>query len=265
MKKKVLNIDIKSPQKGNPIDKYFFKYLNSLNNIIVFSPHLDDAILSMGSLIFHFSQMKVKVEIITIFTEGSSGSSKAIQRHLENANFFDSKKYFQARRSEDLKALSELGNDTTLHLGYVDAQWRRSKRGFSLYNDCRMIPINKEDYPLYDELVLKFKKLFHPTEKTGVFAPLARGRHIDHQIVRNVASLVFPQTIFYQDFPYSALYENEDYFIKINNLKDVEWKGDYEAKKKAILQYKTQRYSLFHKGPMILPYEKYYIQSISLL
>ena len=74
MQKKVLNISIKSPQKGNPTDKYFFDYLNSLNNIIVFSPHLDDAVLSMGSLISYFSQMKIKVEIITVFTEGSPGS-----------------------------------------------------------------------------------------------------------------------------------------------------------------------------------------------
>lgn len=269
MKKKSLHILIEYPpvnnlviiDKSNPASESFLNYIHSRENIVVFSPHLDDAALSMGSLISYVAGRGIPVKVITVFTEGTDLLSKATNTLLENASFTDAKMYFKTRRAEDKVALNELGTVNVRHLNYIDSAWRKSPKGDSLYPDSQLATIDTHDNALHHQLVSKFKKFISPTEKTGIFAPLARGKHVDHQLTRNISKQVFPQTIFYEDFPYSTYFENEDNFIQENNLVPAEWKGSYEAKKRSILQYKTQRYSLFYKGTMHLPYEKYFITS----
>ncbi len=267
MKKNSLHIQIESLpvnnlvviDKSNSVSASFLDYIHSRENLVVFSPHLDDASLSMGSLISYVAGRGIPVEVITVFTEGTDLLSKATNTLLGNAEFTDAKTYFKARREEDAVALNELGIVKVRHLNYIDSAWRKSQQGDSLYSDSQLATIDTHDNALHNQLVSEFKKLISPTDKTGIFAPLARGKHVDHQLTRDVSKEVFPQTIFYEDFPYSAYFENEDTFIQENNLAPVEWKASYEAKKRSILQYKTQRYSLFYKGTMHLPYERYFI------
>ena len=47
----------------------------NLRKIIVFSPHLDDAVLSMGAFLSQLDKSKYEIEIINIFTAGSSLNS----------------------------------------------------------------------------------------------------------------------------------------------------------------------------------------------
>jgi LmbE family N-acetylglucosaminyl deacetylase len=266
MEKKELKIHIESKpvnnlvviDKSNSKSESFLNYIHSRENIVVFSPHLDDAVLSAGSLISYASGRGIPVEVITLFSEGTDLISTATKTLLRNAEFTDAKVYFEARRVEDKVALNELGTVKVRHLHYIDSAWRKSEKGDSLYSDSQLAEIDTKDNALHHQLVSTFKTLLSNTDKTGIFAPLGRGKHVDHQLTRDVSKEIFPQTIFYEDFPYSAYYENEDSFITENNLVPVEWKGDYEAKKRAILQYKTQRYSLFYKGTMFLPYERFF-------
>ena len=110
---------------------------------------------------------------------------------------------------------------------------------------------------------MKLKEIIEYTSKVAVFAPLAMGNHVDHQIVRNAAAEAFANAIFYQDFPYSAIHANEDAFVIQKKLSVIEWKGDYSAKKNAILKYKTQlkSFTLFFKGPVKVSHEMYYVPS----
>lgn len=250
--------------KSNPIHTQFLDFIHSRSKIVIFSSHLDDAVLSMGSFISYVVHKGIFVEVISVFTEGSGVLSRSIQILFENAGFHDAKSYFQERRTEDIRALKKLGNVSIKHLNYIDSAWRTSEAGEPLYPESKMGTILPQDYPLSKKLAAEFKKLIFTQKDVAIFAPLARGRHIDHQITRNALKEAFPQVIFYEDFPYSEYYENENDFIQKNNLLAVEWKGNYEEKKKAILEYKTQYVSLFGKGIMKLPYERYFVNTINL-
>lgn len=238
----------------------FINYLRGMERIIVFSSHLDDAVLSMGSLIDYLAINDIKIQIVTVFTECSNVSSPSIKRLLSRDNFSDSDTYFSLRREEDKKALAELKIDHTIHLGYVDAAWRIADADEALYPDYQLVAIKPQDELLHKELVMDFKKLIGSIPKTAVFGPLSMGNHVDHQIVRNAVNEAFPHAIFYQDFPYSAIHENENSFITQKKLHSMEWKGSYEAKKRAIFQYKTQlkSFTLFFNGTIQVPYEQYY-------
>lgn len=250
--------------KNNPLNVKFLDYIHSRSNVVIFSPHLDDAVLSMGSLLTYIARKGMPVEVVSVFTEGSNATSPSIQKLVENGNCKDSKSYFNARRDEDIVALKELGNISARHLNFADSAWRTDSNGNPLYQDSIMATIKREDAELQEKLIDAFKTVIKVTDSTAVFAPLARGRHIDHQHTRNTAKQVFPNALFYEDFPYSGYLENEVDFIQKNNLEPVVWKGSYEAKKRSILQYKTQLVSLFKKGSMHLPYERYFTNSLQI-
>lgn len=247
------------------VGQNFLDTLTSYKKVFVFSPHLDDAVLSMGSLISFFSQNAIPVEVITLFSDGSPLLSTATQTLLKNAEFGDAKTYFHARREEDIRALKALGEHVTArHLNYMDSAWRSNAEGTALYPIQQLAALDPQDASIHTELVTKLKDLIKPDDQTAIFAPLARGRHVDHQLTRNTVVEVFPQTIFYEDFPYSTLFAAEDAFITERNLTGVEWKGKYEAKRKSILQYETQRMSLFlfTRGVMKLSFERYFIHNV---
>lgn len=258
-------IVIELPPSGNTPKKHendrFLQYLQSLKKVIILSSHLDDAVLSMGSLIFYLSQKNIQIDIFTIFTEGSPVETPAVHRLLTRAHFNNSHDYFKKRQEEDMKALSQVNIHATKHLGLVDCAWRMNKKNEPLYANFQLGDILKEDFELQKNLTTQLKQLISIENNTALFAPLAVGNHIDHQIVRNAGADAFPNAIFYQDFPYVSIHANNEDFMKQKKLYEVEWTGSYEEKKKAILEYKTQLYSftLFFKGPIKVPFEKYFI------
>lgn len=240
----------------------FFEKLVKFRKIIVFSPHLDDAVLSMGSLLTYLLSRGIDVEVISFFTTGSSLTSSSIKIMMDRAGFNSEEEYFLARRVEDGKALKSLGQNIKYkHLGFTDAAWR-ADQGVPLYPETQLGEIAKKDSLLIRKIVEKLQVEAEVLKDSIIFAPVARGKHVDHQLVRNIADEFFSQVIFYEDFPYSGLHGGEDEFVQSRKLKEVEWYGDYELKKQAILKYKSQKVSLFFRGTMHLPFEKYFVSSL---
>ena len=71
--------------------------------VVVVSPHLDDAVFSVAGLL---GALKGQAEVITVFTEGSPGSSDDWARL---SGFTDSVAEHEARRQEDALAMGRLG------------------------------------------------------------------------------------------------------------------------------------------------------------
>ena len=258
---KALKIQIELPHRFNKSkNNALMHFLQKQKKYIILSPHLDDAVLSAGSLISFLVQQEIELKVVTVFTEGSQLLSIATKQLLKNANFKDAVKYFQTRRSEDIDALKMLSVNSFEHLGFIDSEWRTLKNGSAIYDDSQLATIHDQEEMLYNKIVNCFKRIFDTEKNVCIVAPLARGRHIDHQIVRNAATNVCQKIMYYEDFPYSSRYENENEFIAGNNLSPFVWKGNYESKKKAILEYATQQFSLFSMGIMKLPYERYYLK-----
>jgi LmbE family N-acetylglucosaminyl deacetylase len=229
--------------------------LNKAQKIVVFSPHLDDAILSMGVLLYYASKKKKEVTVVSIFTEGSDLISPLTTKLLQNGTYPDAGHYFQVRRDEDMKGLKVLGVKRIEHLGYVDAGWRTAESGEALYTTTLGVK-RQEDSHLVEELSLTLKQF--QTDGALMFAPLGRGRHIDHIITREACMGAFSTLRYYVDFPYSDRFPDEEEFITAHNLTTEQWQGEgYKEKAEAIMEYTSQMPALFPDGTIRLPWETY--------
>src|SRR4051812_28342816 len=98
--------------------------------IAVLSPHLDDAVLSVGGLLWllkdHF-----EVEVITVFTADPPEEMSPLATTLAGRSGL---RIYADRRVEDERALATLGVGHR-HLGFDDAIHRTSSQGRWLADD----------------------------------------------------------------------------------------------------------------------------------
>ena len=248
-------------KKQHKSEIQFFKKLAKFEQIIILSPHLDDAILSMGSLLTDLVMLGKKITVISVFTEGSEAKSEFSSMLVKQSNLETIQEYFKVRKEEDKKALKSFGLLKVEHLGFIDAAWRVNNKKQLLYPNTIKGEVLLDDTNIIRSLESKLKKIKNITsENTIIFAPLARGRHVDHQIVRNVVNKISQNVIFYSDFPYSAQFKNEDLFITENNLSFIEWHGDHEKKMQAIAIYESQFGSFVKRKRFQLVYESFYFK-----
>ncbi len=163
------------------------------------SPHLDDAVLSCGGMIYQLTQAGVAVQVITVFAgDPPPGSLTPFAQSLHER--------WQAapadRRAEDGEALSLLGAQAT-HWPYADAVYRRHPAtGAALYDSEESIfgEVAEADAPAIESLRDRLKRI-DPSAR--LFVPLTAGHHVDHQIVRAAAESVGRSLIYYEDYPYA--------------------------------------------------------------
>lgn len=192
------------------------------------SPHLDDAILSAGGLIYDL-KYKGKVKIITVFTKGDE--------------------IFLKRKIEDKNVCNYLGIDF-IHLGFNDILWR---------NHFDLIEEQKIKIKITDRL----KKIINNNKDTAIFAPLAIGNHPDHIIIDKICQDNFKDAIYWEDYPYYLYYDLPKEFIKRNKLSLFEYKKNLFIREKLIKFYKSQLYILFQNKPIIIKKERYYFKGSS--
>ena len=145
--------------------------------ILVVSPHLDDAVLSIPGFIHAHARQSVTV--LTVFSDGDAS-------HHE-------------RPAEDLAALTHLGA-TPLHLGLRDAPQRLGlPRSF---RDLILRPQDDDDAALVARtLVARITHL----APTLTLLPLGVGEHIDHRLVHAAHAQLPGPLAFYADRPYAAI------------------------------------------------------------
>src|SRR5437868_5354657 len=81
--------------------------------LIALSPHLDDAVLSCGSLLAEAGR-RVPVTVMTFFTEaGPAPHTLSTRRYLRLTESADAYELYATRRAEDREVMEQLG-----------AQWR---------------------------------------------------------------------------------------------------------------------------------------------
>jgi LmbE family N-acetylglucosaminyl deacetylase len=192
-------------------------------DIYFISPHLDDAILSAGALIYELKNQG-RIKIITVFTKGDE--------------------LFLKRKIEDKNVCHYLDIDY-LHLDFIDVLWRNSSNSI-------------EEQNLEIAVVDKLKKIISENKDTLIFTPLSIGNHIDHRIVNKICRENFTDVIYWQDYPYNLKYKLSEAFIKKNNLSGFEYKKNLFVKEKLIKFYHSQIPSLFGDKPMIIKKERYY-------
>lgn len=154
-------------------------------SVFVISPHLDDAVLSLGQLIAHEAQ-QYDVRVVTVLA--GVPDTIALTDYDHAHGFGSSRESVYARRTEDDKACHELGA-RPVHLDFLDGQY-----------GARL--------PGEDKLITKgIERLIAPDSL--VFAPLGLA-HPDHELVGTCARHAAQRTgcglIVYEELPARVLW-----------------------------------------------------------
>lgn len=217
---------------------------------IYLSPHLDDAVLSCGGRIWQQVQAGRRVLVVTIFagTPTSSASLSAFAQEL-HARWGHVADAAARRQEEDLAALDLLGAKA-IHWSYTDCIYRQIPDGRFPYASEQALweEIHPAENALVAELAGRTKVL--PLSQDGthtlvpaIYAPLAVGHHVDHQVVRRAAQASGQPLAFYEEFPYA-----EDRQAVLAALEEGRWQAEVvplgeralEAKISAIACYRSQ-------------------------
>ena len=188
--------------------------LKSLDDIttshrhIFLSPHFDDVVYSCGGTLGVQVSVGLRPLVITVFggapEQGATLSPFAMDNHRKMGFGQDVNAAIQSRRQEDAAAMEHLGVDY-LWLDYPDAIYRGSPAYYT--NDRQLMggEVNPGDRWIDEELAELLISLRKRLPDTVWYAPLAVGRHVDHQIVCSAADRLAElgaKVNLYEDFPY---------------------------------------------------------------
>lgn len=181
---------------------------------VYLSPHLDDAVLSCGGAIHRQAAGGESVLVLTLLageavTHGAVGPLSAFAL-VQHGYWGHPPRPMALRRAEDVAALTWMGADW-YHLGYLDAVYRAGSGDEWLYADLDgLFGEVRADDPLAlstPELTAELAGFIGEPGAAVVYAPLAVGRHVDHQIVHTAARGLAARgyrVAFYEDYPYAA-------------------------------------------------------------
>lgn len=167
---------------------------------IYISPHLDDAVLSAGGLIYEQSRAGHSVENWTLmcgFPLVGELSPQAQVLHYQWGTT-STEETIHLRRAEDLLVAGILGAHS-LHFDFLDCIYRRGKNGHWLYSDVFLPPHEAEaDYPaqIAEAISLQLR------QDDVLVCPLGIGSHVDHLLVRKALEALRRPLLYYADVPY---------------------------------------------------------------
>lgn len=169
---------------------------------IYLSPHLDDATLSCGGLIWQQAQEGGKPQIWTICAGDSPLQHLSSFAHSLHKRWNVGLDAVSKRREED-KISSEILNATPVHLNIPDSIYRiHPDTNQPLYVAEQDIfgSLHPADINLIDKLAHQLTLALTPQSR--LICPLSLGNHVDHQLTRKLAEIVRVPLYFYADYPY---------------------------------------------------------------
>ena len=207
---------------------------------IYLSPHLDDAVLSAGGLIYEQTKSGVPVEIWTLMCGYPSDDeySPITQSIHASWKFSSAHEAIRDRRAEDRNAAVVVGA-TTRHFDFLDCIYRRASNGEWLYSEIAVSP-HEADAGLPSQIAEAISVQLLPDD---IFVcQLAVGSHVDHVIVRQAAELLGRPLRFDIDVPY-IFYKPQELETKSAGMKEsvhLITEAGLKSWKEAVLAYKSQ-------------------------
>ena len=167
---------------------------------IYISPHLDDAVLSAGGLIYEQTRAGMDVEIWTCmcgFPPDAELSPFAQVLHYQ-WGMPAAAEVVEARRAEDVKAAGIVGAKT-FYFDFLDCIYRRGRNGEWLYFNVFVPPLDEEqDLPA--RIAETIAARLNPTDQ--LVCQLGLGSHVDHVLVRRALELLGRPLLYDVDIPY---------------------------------------------------------------
>ena len=172
---------------------------------IYLSPHLDDAVLSCGGMIWEQAQRGICVQVWTIFAADPPADDLSLFAQSLHDRWGSSSLAVQQRREEDAEACVLL-NAVPRYFPYSDCIYRRHP-GSSAAVIMGEDDLFRPDYAGEAELLLQIREDVSRAlpEDCVLVAPAGIGNHIDHQLVRSAVETIQRPTWYYPDFPYADL------------------------------------------------------------
>lgn len=211
------------------------------NNIVVLSPHLDDAAFSCCDHILKWKNEGFNVTIVTIFSSfGTSKDNQCIIKTIQKHGFASLRLYEKQRQNEDTRAMKAIGVSWK-QAGFIDGAFR-TINGKTLYSKKNLYRgyITNEDRAIIKS-VQELLRTFQSIDK--IVCPFGIGNHIDHMITRTEAEKTFENTkiLYYADIPYIFEWRNWNYQNICSILfskKSILWKT--QGKERIIKFYTSQ-------------------------
>lgn len=237
-------------------------------DLYILSPHFDDAILSMGSLMYTL-QGKVTIHTVNIFTQAHNGPyTWSAKRFIHASTFTNAKDLYEERNLTDKNALRFTGSKR-INLGFQDALFRKKSQNSFLGN---YIPEYDHVYPTYSLHIIRHVAQYDPCmsalkqkmqklipRNAVVFVPYGVGNHADHVITRNIARDLFPECFYYLDFPYTLHAQNLIHLP--NQYSIIPFPIDQLLKTKLFSFYKSQQKNLFSNNNIPNHHELFLVPS----
>jgi len=167
---------------------------------IYISPHLDDAVLSAGGLIYEQTKSGFPVEIWTLMCgipQNTELSMFAQVLHQE-WGFSSAEETIRLRRVEDENAAAIVGAKT-VHFDFLDCIYRRGRNGDWNYMDV-FVPPHEDDADLPRQIAETIASRL--SRDDVLVCQLGLGSHVDHILVRRAVELLERPLLFDADIPY---------------------------------------------------------------
>lgn len=202
---------------------------------VYFSPHLDDAIFSCGGIISQQASHGKKVEVWSFFTADPPADRLTPFARMLHRRWGKKQNPYQTRRDEDIAACRLLSVNWR-HFGYQDCIYRRyPQTGVPLVRNKRDLfkPRREKEYDLIESIIQNVDLFL--TETDTLVIPMGVGTHIDHLLIREIASLYPNPKFFYPDYPYSSTLQS----TKELNLPEEAKRWEYHLAGEDLLQWQS--------------------------
>lgn len=217
-----------------------------MKQVILLSPHFDDALFSAGGLLWQLKQNQIKTTVVNIFTQASNCKpTLSAKKFLQQVQATDAEALYIQREKEDHVALEDCAT-AVINLGFTEALWRTRKPKTSiianLFPEMNHIyptyrwhiisgKISPADTPLIEAITEKIRNILKNQQDYLVLCPLGIGNHVDHLVVKKAAENLAVPLIYWEDIPYVCIQP----FNKIQNgLKKIAFHSDEMMKKKSL-------------------------------
>lgn len=178
-------------------------------DVLYLSPHLDDAALSCGGLIHQQIRMGLSVAVLTIFAGSPRCDVRSPFAGVLETRWGAEGDAIAVRREEDCNALAVLGAEP-IHWPYEDAIYRLHRRtGQPVYPDRDAIfgDVHRFDPVKVRDLASAIRAFWKDAGRPRLYAMLAAGHHVDHQIAQRAAVRLVQRdgldVVWYEDYPYA--------------------------------------------------------------
>lgn len=204
------------------------------NVTTILSPHLDDAVLSLGQYLAAWPHQQ-PVQVVTVFA-GQPADPTFLSDYDEATGFPSSYHAMNTRRHEDLSAMRVLGAKA-VHLHLLDQQYRE--------RDLEHLPVAERAAVRSWQVLDCVRAFIDPTRL--LFAPLGIG-HPDHRLLSWAAEHSGAELVlFYEELPYRVL-SPEQVSERLADLEAEGWslepwpvpRGELALKREAISRYRSQ-------------------------